>query len=200
VAHEKELGVRISYTDLMVMVLAHSLKHHPVMNSSIVGDEIRVWEDINIGVAVSYELKDITALVVPAVHNADKKTLIEINQTLTSVVEKARNRRLTAADMAEVTFTLSNVGTYEKAGETFSTPVLNQPQVAIMVTRGIKETPVAQNGQVVVRRMMPYAVTMDHRVIDGLAGGQFRATMNQIIENPYMLVPYLGLPAGSLGV
>lgn len=200
VAQEKALEVRISYTDLLIMVIAHALKDHPLLNSSLVGNEIILWEDINIGVAVSFEMKDTTALVVPVVRNADQKSLIEIRQTLNVLVERARNRRLRPGDMADGTFTLSNTGTYETAGETFSTPVLNQPQSAILVTRGFRDVPIAQDGQVVIKPMMPYSLTMDHRVVDGLAGGLFRATISRFMKDPHLLLPYFGVPKGSLEI
>jgi len=200
VAKEKDLGVRISYTDLMVMMVAHSLKEHPLVNASVIGSEVIIWEDINIGVAVSYQIKDTTALVVPVIHNADQKSLVEIRQALNELVERARNRRLRPEDTAGGTFTLSNVGTYETAGETFSTPILNQPQSAILVTRAFRDTPVAKDGQIVIRPMMPYSFTVDHRIIDGLSSGLFRGTLNKLIQDPCQLSSYFGVSLDKLGL
>ena len=200
VAKEEVLGVRLTYTDLMVMVVAHALKEHPLMNSSIIDNEVILWEDINIGVAVSYEIKDTTALVVPVIRNADQKSLIEIRQFLSELIERARNRRLRPGDIAGGTFTLSNVGTYETAGETFSTPILNQPQSAILVPRAFRDTPVAKDGQVVIRPMMPYSLTFDHRIIDGLTSGLFRGEVNKLLQDPYQLSEYFGVSRETLGI
>jgi pyruvate dehydrogenase E2 component (dihydrolipoamide acetyltransferase) len=200
VAKEDVLGVRISYTDLMVMVVAQALKEHPIVNSSIIGNEVIQWEDVNMGVAVSYEIRDTTALVVPVIRNADRKSVVEIRQTLNELVERARNRRLRSEDVAGGTFTLSNVGTYETAGETFSTPILNQPQSAILVTRAFRDMPVVKDGQVVIRPMMPYSFTVDHRIIDGLASGLFRGTLNKLIQDPYQLSEFFGVSRETLGI
>lgn len=198
-AKETSLGAHITYTDLLVLAVARALEQHPLLNASIVGEEIRVWEDINIGVAVSYEIKDITALVVPVLRHANKLSLVEAHQALGVLVDKARRRRLAAEDVADGTFTLSNTGTYEKAGELFSTPILNQPQVALLVVRALRDMPVVRDGQVVVRSMMPYSLTIDHRVVDGLTGGQFRATLAQLVEEPQQLLSFLRLPS-DLGI
>jgi pyruvate dehydrogenase E2 component (dihydrolipoamide acetyltransferase) len=194
VAQQEAIGARITYTDIFVMVVAKALKQNPIINSSIIGDEIRIWDDINIGVAVAMESEDMPGLIVPVVHNADNKSLLEIHNTLSDLTKRARESKLLPDEIAGSTFTITNIGTGtggaigEGEGSGFGTPIINQPEVAILGLGGIAEKPVVRGGEIVIRPMMSYSFTTDHRVIDGVPAGRFIATVKQLMENPYLLL------------
>ena len=180
---EEALGARISYTDLMVFVTAKALKEYPIINSSLVGNEIKVWEDINIGVAVALD----EGLIVPVVKNADQKLLVEISQLVKSLAEKARERKLIPEEVRGGTFTITNLGALG-GGYRFETVIINQPESAILGTGGITDRVVAQDGQIVIRPIMTYYLTYDHRVIDGAIAARFITSLVRLLENPALLL------------
>ena len=183
VDQESVLGTRITYTDLLVFALARALKEHPLVNSSLIDNEIKVWEDINIGVAVALE----EGLIVPVVKAADKKSLKEISQTVKTLAEKAREGKLVAEEITGGTFTLSNLGAVG-AGYRFETVIINQPESAILGTGAITERAVVRDGQIVIRPIMTYYLTYDHRVVDGAVAARFMASLIKLLENPSLLL------------
>jgi pyruvate dehydrogenase E2 component (dihydrolipoamide acetyltransferase)/2-oxoglutarate dehydrogenase E2 component (dihydrolipoamide succinyltransferase) len=183
VEQEQKIGTRITYTDIFVLAVAKALKEHPIINSSLIDNEVKVWEDINIGVAVAVE----EGLIVPVVKNADRKSLVEISQEVRALVEKARAGKLLPDDVADGTFTITNLGAFG-GGYGFGTPIINQPQVAILGTGAIAERPVVRQGQIVIRPIMTYSFTFDHRVLDGAPAGRFMTTLTQLLENPGLLL------------
>ncbi len=187
VEQEEASGAHITYTDILVLAVAAALKDNPIVNSSVIGDDIRVWEDINIGVAVALEEGIQGGLIVPVVRNADRKSLIEISQEIGSLVEKAKTRRLMPDDVSGGTFTLTNFGTFG-GGWGFVTPIINQPQSAILGTGSITDRPVVREGGIVVRPVMTYSLTFDHRVIDGAPAARFSARITELLENPSLFV------------
>ncbi len=176
-------GVRITYTDILVAAIAKVLKGNPIINSSVVGNEIKVWEDINIGVAVALEDGLEGGLIVPVVRNADQKSVRDIGLEVGSLVEKARAGKLMPDDVSGGTFTLTNLGAVG-GGYLFATPIVNQPQSAILGTAAISDRPVVRDGQVVVRPVMTYSFTFDHRAIDGAPAARFVDDLAQLLENP----------------
>jgi len=194
VAQQEAIGARITYTDIFVMIVAKALGQNPIINSSLIGDEIRIWDDINIGVAVATESEDMPGLIVPVVHNADKKSLLEIHNTLSDLTKRARESKLLPDEIAGSTFTITNMGAGtggalgEGEGSGFGTPIINQPEVAILGLGGIAEKPVVRGGEIVIRPMMSYSFTTDHRVIDGVPAGRFIAAVKQLMENPHLLL------------
>lgn len=182
-AQEKAIGVRITYTDLFVMVLARALRDNPIVNSSMIDNEIKIWEDINIGVAVALE----EGLIVPVVKDADKKSLVEINKVVGELVEKAREGKLGVDDVTEGTFTLTNLGAFSAAWGV-ATPIINQPESAILGTGATTERVVVRDGQIVIRPIMTYSFTFDHRVIDGAPAERFMTRVRQLVENPDLLL------------
>jgi pyruvate dehydrogenase E2 component (dihydrolipoyllysine-residue acetyltransferase) len=184
---EKAVGGRITFTDIFVLAIARALKDNPIINSSLIGNEIKMWEDINIGVAVATEEDGLDGLIVPVVKNADQKSLPEINKELRALIEKARNGKLMPDDVSGGTFTLTNIGAF---GGTlnYSTPIINQPQSAILHTAPIKDRPVAREGQMVVRPIMTYNFTYDHRVIVGASAGRFMSRVAELLEYPSLLL------------
>jgi len=182
VAHEAEHGVKITYTDLMVIAAAQALKELPLVNSSIVGNEIVMWEDINIGVAVALE----DGLIVPVVKNADGKSLVEISHAVKTLAGKARQRKLAPEEVEGGTFTITNLGALS-GGYRFETVIINQPESAILGTGGITDRVVARDGEIVIRPIMTYYFTYDHRAFDGAVAARFIEILARFLENPGLL-------------
>ncbi|MDI6857538.1 MAG: dihydrolipoamide acetyltransferase family protein [Dehalococcoidia bacterium] len=182
VKREADLGVRISYTDILIVAAARALLDNPIVNSSIINNELVTWEDINIGMAVALE----EGLIVPVIRDADKKSLIEISREASSLAEKARSGALLPDDVAAGTFTITNLGAFG-GGWGFGTPIINQPQSAILGTGAIVERAIVRDGQVVAAPVMTYSFTFDHRVIDGLPAARFMARLTELLENPKLL-------------
>jgi pyruvate dehydrogenase E2 component (dihydrolipoamide acetyltransferase) len=177
VAEEAELGVRVSYTDIVVKACADVLAVMPEMNSSIVGDEIVTWADVNVGLAVALD----DGLIVPVIRSADRKSIAEIARERADVAARARSGHLSRDELEGGTFSLSNFGSY---GGDFETPILNVPQSAILGIGSITEEPVVRDGQIVIRSVMMMSLTFDHRLIDGAVAGRFRSRVRAALENP----------------
>jgi pyruvate dehydrogenase E2 component (dihydrolipoamide acetyltransferase) len=193
----------------MVKAAAVALKEQPIMNSSVVGDEIVMWEDVNIGVAVALSGKEGRVassppaghetfelippqsadrehgLVVPVVYGADGLSVVEICRRIEELAEKARRKTLTIEEVSNSTFTVTNIGWY---GDEYGTPIINPPEVAVIGIGVIGQKPVAVEGEVVVRTIMPVSLTVDHRVIDGATGGEFFKRVRELLENPGLLL------------
>ncbi len=180
-AAEKDLGVRITYTDIVLKAAAMALAEMPDMNSAIVGDEVLTWSAVNIGLAIA--LGD--GLIVPVIRDADRKSLTEISLGRQDLIARARSGKLTRDDLDGGTFSLSNFGSY---GGDFETPILNPPQSALLGIGQISEEPVVREGQIVIRPMMTISLTFDHRLIDGAVAGRFRARLKGSLENPALLL------------
>ena len=188
VAQEEIIGTRITYTDLFVLAIAKALKDNPIINSSLIDNEIKIWEDINIGVAVALEAEYGGGLIVPVVRYADKKPLREISQTIRTLVHKAREGKLMPEDVTSGTFTLTNLGVFGGGWE-LGTPIINQPESAILGTGAIVERAVVKDGQIVIRPIVPYSFTFDHRVIDGATAKKFMQRVIELLETPSDLPP-----------
>lgn len=182
-AREDAFGTRVTYTDLLVYTIARALKEKSIVNSSVTGHEIKVWEDINVGVAVALD----EGLIVPVVKNADQKSLAEISKSIRALADKAREGKLIPDDVTGGTFTITNLGA-AGAGWRFETAIINQPEAAILGVGGIIDRAVVRDGQIVIRPMMTYSFTYDHRIIDGVVAVQFMARVIQLLENPWLLI------------
>jgi len=184
---EEAIGARISYTDILVLAIARAINDNPIINASLIESEIKVWEDINIGVAVAVEQDGEWGLIVPVVRNADRKNLVEIDKEVRSLTEKARAGKLMPDDVSGGTFTLTNLGAFG-GGWGFGTPIINQPESAILGTGAITDRAVVRDGQIVIRPILTCSFTYDHRVIDGAPAAQFMVSLTQLLENPAFLL------------
>lgn len=173
--------VKVSFNDLVIKAVAASLKKHPKVNSSWLGDKIRYNEHVHIGVAVAVE----DGLLVPVVRFADGKTLSQISSEVKEFGQKAKDKKLQPADWEGNTFTISNLGMF---GIEEFTAIINPPDACIMAVGGIKETPVVRNGQIVPGNVMKVTLSCDHRVVDGASGAAFLQTFKQLLENPVLLL------------
>jgi len=179
VGKAEAMGARITYTDIFVLALAKLLKDNPIVNSSLIDNEIKLWENINIGVAVALE----EGLIVPVIKDADKKSLVEINKSVKALAKKAREGKLTPDDATGGTFTITNLGALG-GGYRFETPIINQPESAILGTGGITDRAVVRDGKIVIRPIMTYYFTYDHRVINGAVVAKFIADLTGLLEKP----------------
>jgi len=151
------------------------LKEHPIINSPFEGDSVKIFEDVNIGVAVATDM----GLVVPVIHNADQLPLSEISEKVRILAEKARENRLERRDVSDGTFTITNLGMYDI--DTF-TPLINPPECAILGVGRIVEKPIVKAGRIEVKPMMILSLSFDHRIVDGAPASRFMQTLKKIIE------------------
>jgi pyruvate dehydrogenase E2 component (dihydrolipoamide acetyltransferase) len=172
---------KISFNDLIVKAAAVSLKQHPAVNSSWLGDKIRYNGDVNIGVAVAVE----DGLLVPVVRYADMKSLSQINTEVKSMAVKAKERKLGLDEMQGNTFTISNLGMF---GIEEFTAIINPPDACIMAVGTIVEKPVVKDGTIQVGHRMKVTLSCDHRVVDGATGAQFLETFKAMMEDPIRLM------------
>ncbi|WNH08129.1 pyruvate dehydrogenase complex dihydrolipoamide acetyltransferase [Thalassobellus suaedae] len=172
---------KISYNDIVVKACALALKQHPQVNSQWFADKMRLNNHVHIGVAVAVP----DGLVVPVVKFANEQSLPQIGAAVRDLAGKARNKKLTPAEMEGSTFTVSNLGMF--GIDTF-TSIINQPNSAILSVGNIVEKPVVKNGQIVVGNTMKLSLACDHRTVDGATGAQFLQTLKGYIENPVTML------------
>ena len=172
---------KISFNDMVVKACAMALKKHPQVNTSWKGDVTVYNKHVNVGVAVAIE----DGLVVPVIKFTDTLTLTQIGALVKDLAGKARNKKLTPAEMEGSTFTVSNLGMF---GVDVFTSIINQPNSAILSVGAIIEKPVVKNGQIVVGHTMQVTLACDHRTIDGATGAQFLQTLKSYIENPVTML------------
>jgi pyruvate dehydrogenase E2 component (dihydrolipoamide acetyltransferase) len=173
--------VKISFNDLVLKAVAVSLKQHPKVNSSWMGDKIRINHHVNIGVAVAVE----EGLLVPVVRFADTKSLSQIAAEVKDFAQKAKDKKLQPADWEGSTFTISNLGMF---GIDEFTAIINPPDACILAIGGIQQIPVVKNGAVVPGNVMKVTLSCDHRVVDGATGAAFLQTLKQLLEEPLRMM------------
>tara|TARA_B100000676_G_scaffold311520_1_gene381701 strand:+ start:16636 stop:17889 length:1254 start_codon:yes stop_codon:yes gene_type:complete len=178
---DRKHGVRLGFMSFFVRAAVQALIDIPAVNGEIAGDEMVYKHFYNIGVAVSSP----QGLIVPVLRDADQMTFAGIEKTIGDLGRKARDGKLTPADLTGGTFTISNGGIF---GSLMSTPILNPPQSGILGMHKIQERPVAINGEVVVRPMMYLALSYDHRIIDGREAVTFLLRIKDAIEDPQRLL------------
>ena len=170
-AFQEKYGERLTFTPLFVEAVAKAVKDFPNINASVDGKTIIVKDDINIGMATALPSGN---LIVPVVKNADNKDLVVLATDVNALAEKARENNLQADDIQGSTFTISNVGTF---GSVMGTPIINQPEVAILALGIIKKRPevieTEKGDEIAIRSMMYLSLSFDHRVVDGFLGGSF---------------------------
>ncbi len=178
---EKKEGTKITFTPLFIDCIIKAIKQYPIINSSVDGDTIIVKKDINIGMATALPNGN---LIVPVIRNADYMNLIGLTKSVNTLANNARNGKLKPDDTKDGTFTFTNVGTF---GSLMGTPIINQPQVAILSVGIIKKRPVVieteQGDTLGIRHMMYLSLSYDHRIIDGSIGSSFLALVAKEMEN-----------------
>jgi len=178
---EKRHGVRLGFMSFFVKAAVEALKRFPAVNASIDGNDIVYHGYHDVGVAVSSD----RGLVVPIVRDAERMNLAEIEKNILEYGKKAKDGKLSINDITGGTFTISNGGVF---GSLLSTPILNQPQTAILGMHKIQERPMAVKGEVVILPMMYLALSYDHRLIDGKEAVSFLVTIKDLVEDPALLL------------
>lgn len=177
---EKKYGEKITFTPIFIEAIVNCIRRFPMINASLDGDRIIVKKDINIGMATALPTGN---LIVPVIKHADTRNLLGLSREVNALAQSARKSRLKADDTQGGTFTLTNVGTF---GSLMGTPIINQPQVAILAVGAIKKRPVVmetESGDVIaIRQMMYLSLSYDHRIVDGSLGAGFLTAVAQELE------------------
>ncbi len=173
--------VKISFNDFVLKATALALKKHPAVNSSWLGEKIRVNHHVNIGVAVAVE----DGLLVPVVRFADTKSLSQISTEVKDFATRAKNKKLQPSDWEGSTFTISNLGMF---GMDEFTAIINPPDSCILAISSIQQIPVVKNGSIVPGNVMKLTMTCDHRVVDGATGAAFLQTLKGLLEEPLRML------------
>ncbi len=178
---EKRENTKITFTPIFIDCLVRVMKRYPMINSSVDGEKIIIKKDINIGMATAMPNGN---LIVPVIKNADYLNLVGLSKQVNTLANNARNNKLRPDDTQGGTFTLTNVGTF---GSLMGTPIINQPQVAILAVGAIKKRPVVietKHGDTIgIRHMMYLSLSYDHRIIDGSMGASFLTSISKEFEN-----------------
>ena len=176
-------GIKLTYLPFFVRAVCYALKKYPYMNASLddAAHEIILKKDYNIGIAANTD----AGLVVPVVHQADRKTIFELASEINALADRARAGKLSHDDITGGTFTITNVGS---VGGLFTVPVINWPEVGILGTHGIQERPVVRDGQIVIRHMMYLSISFDHRVVDGALAARFVREVADYLATPALML------------
>ncbi len=171
----------LTYTDLLVKAVARALRGHPLLNATLIGDEIHLLEPIHVGIAVALD----EGLIVPVLRDADQRTVQEIAQEARRLAQGAREGSLSVDEVTGSSFTITNLGSYGIDG---FTPIINSPEVAILGVGRIVEKPVIYQGEIARRSSMVLSLTIDHRIVDGAPAAGFLQSLRDLLENPYRLL------------
>jgi 2-oxoglutarate dehydrogenase E2 component (dihydrolipoamide succinyltransferase) len=171
----EERGVRLTYVPFVLKAVVDALAAFPVLNASIEGDNIVYRKDVNLGVAVALDW----GLIVPVIHHADEKNVLGLARAVQDLAERARAKKLKVEEVQGGTFTITNPGVF---GSLFGTPIINQPQVAILGLGTIEKRPVVRDDAIAIRTMAYVALTFDHRLVDGADADRFMAQVKKTIQ------------------
>jgi pyruvate dehydrogenase E2 component (dihydrolipoamide acetyltransferase) len=177
----RDASVKISYNDIIVMATARALMRHPIMNATLVGEEILLHDTVSMGIAVALP----EGLIVPKLRNAEKKSLLEVAKEVRELAKKAREGTLAVEEVTDGTFTISNVSMLGMDG---FTPVLNPPETGILGIGRVIEKPAVFNGEIAIRHMMTLSLTFDHRVVDGAPAMTFLRDLARYLAQPMLIL------------
>ena len=181
--YQKEKGrftsqenTKLGFTPFFIRAAIDALKRFPIVNSSVSGEDILYKKDVHMGIAVALDW----GLIVPVIHHADEKSFLGLARAVNDLADRARRKKLSPDEVQGGTFTITNPGAL---GSLFATPIINQPQVAIMGVGGVNKTPVVINDAIAIRSVVYLSLSYDHRVIDGFIADQFMASVKSYLEN-----------------
>jgi 2-oxoglutarate dehydrogenase E2 component (dihydrolipoamide succinyltransferase) len=169
------LGARLTYLGFIAKAVIDSVRHHPILNASLDGDNVVYKKDVNLGVAVALE----SGLVVPVIKHADEKNLLGLSRAIADLADRARAKQLKPDEVHDGTFTITNPGQF---GAEFGMPIINQPQVAILGVGTIERRPVVVDDAIAIRTMAYLTLGFDHRLIDGAIADAFMSDVKTQIE------------------
>jgi 2-oxoglutarate dehydrogenase E2 component (dihydrolipoamide succinyltransferase) len=174
-AYLERSGVKLTYLPFILKATVDALKAFPVLNSTVEGDSIVYKKDINLGIAVALDW----GLIVPVVRNADERNLLGMARAIADLAERARAKKLKVDEVQGGTFTITNPGVF---GSLFGTPIINQPQVAILGVGTIEKRPVVRDDAIAIRTMAYFALSFDHRIVDGADADRFMAHLKKGLQ------------------
>ena len=178
----KKKGIKLTFLPFVIKALISTLKEHPYLNASLENDEILIKKYYNIGIAVDTE----HGLMVPVIKRAETKSMLDLAKEIKELAEKARKRTIDIIDLQGSSFTITNIGSL--GGGTYSTPIINSPDVANLGLGAIREEPVAINGKIKARHVLHLSLSFDHRVLDGAEAAKFMNTLIDFLEDPGLLL------------
>lgn len=177
---EKKHGIRVSFNDIIVKAVADTLEKFPKFNATLSGNDLHIFKDINIGVAIATD----EGLIVVTVRNANKKSITDIAVETKEFGKRAKQNALKPEELTGSTFTVSNLGPFNVD---LFIPVINPPETAILALGQIKKKPVVIDDKIEIRSTMMASCAVDHRILDGAPAGEFLAALKETLENPYMM-------------
>lgn len=186
ISYTEQLNIRLTYLPFIIKAVSLALKKHPIFNAHIDDENMKIiyHEDIHIGIATATD----EGLIVPVIRHADKKSIIELAQSISNLAQKAQENKLTPNELKGSTFTISNTGA---TGGQFATPIINYPELAILGVHQIKKMPIIVGDDISIGHMMGMSITFDHRIIDGEPSGKFMYEVSQFLNNPERLLIHL---------
>jgi pyruvate dehydrogenase E2 component (dihydrolipoamide acetyltransferase) len=173
---QQRYGYSLTYLPFVIAATVEAIHEYPILNASIEGSNIIYHNEINIGIAVALE----NGLIVPVIRNADEKNVVGLQRSIVDLAARARSRQLKADEVQGGTFSITNFGSF---GSVFATPIINQPQVAILGVGAVEKQPVVIDDAIAIRSVAYLALTFDHRLIDGALADQFTGKVKSILEN-----------------
>ena len=173
---QAQYGFSLTYLPFVTRAAVAALRQYPVINASIDGNNIIYHNEINIGIAVALE----NGLIVPVIRNADEKNVLGLQRAIVDLAGRARSRQLKPEEVQGGTFSITNFGSF---GSVTATPIINQPQVAILGVGTVEKTPVVIDDAIAIRSIAYLSLTFDHRLIDGAVGDQFVTKVRQVLED-----------------
>jgi 2-oxoglutarate dehydrogenase E2 component (dihydrolipoamide succinyltransferase) len=174
-AYEERSGVKLTYMPFVIKATIDAIKAFPILNSSVQGDAIVYKKDVNLGMAVALDW----GLIVPVIRNADEKNVLGLAKAVNDLAERARAKKLKVDEVQGGTFTITNPGVF---GSLFGTPIINQPQVAILGVGTIEKRPVVRDDAIAIRNMCYLCLTFDHRIVDGSDADRFMAHLKKGLQ------------------
>jgi pyruvate dehydrogenase E2 component (dihydrolipoamide acetyltransferase) len=175
-AEYERLGTKLTYMSFIAKAVIDAIRRHPVINSSLDGDNVIYKKDVNLGIAVALE----NGLIVPVIKNADEKNMLGLSRAIADIASRARSKQLKPEDVQGGTFTITNPGTF---GAQFGMPIINQPQVAILGVGIVEKRPVVIDDAIAIRTMAYLTLGYDHRLIDGAVADQFMSDVKHSLEH-----------------
>jgi 2-oxoglutarate dehydrogenase E2 component (dihydrolipoamide succinyltransferase) len=173
---QAQYGFGLTFLPFVMRATTAALRQFPIVNASIDGTNVIYHRDINIGIAVALE----NGLIVPVIRNADEKNVVGLQRSIVDLASRARSRQLRPDEVQSGTFSITNFGSF---GSVFATPVINQPQVAILGVGTVDKEPVVVDDAIAIRSMCYLALTFDHRLIDGALADQFTGRVKAILQD-----------------
>jgi pyruvate dehydrogenase E2 component (dihydrolipoamide acetyltransferase) len=179
--YQKDENIRISSNDLFIFAASRALKRFPIINSTLVKEEILIHDSVHMGIAVALP----EGLIVPVLKDADQKGLLQIARESRKLIRKAREGNLSVDEVTGGTFTITNLSMFPVDG---FTPILRPPETGILGLCRVREKPAVYNGEIAIRSMMTVSLTWDHRVVDGAPASEFLQTLSRFLEKPTLIM------------